>query len=148
MRKRRQIGPFPPKDFVPTAIVFGFWVAAVMAGVNHIRLGDVPRGRRFVVSGVIAYLLVRVLLSLTVSSQSHQSVLYFRSGEPMIGTSTAAFGLTWQFLLACVINGAVGYGLYRLQRGAYAEWAENTLQMNGRAPMCSGGRVCSLLQGL
>ena len=105
----RDYGLFPPKDFIPTAVVFGFWVSGVLAGVNFIRLGLTQRGKRLITASIAVPLiflgggmLVTAVLGRGVAASVGLSPLWW--GTALIG------------------NGLIGYALYRAQRDLYVQW--------------------------
>lgn len=48
MSVNRERSLFPPKDFIPTAVIWGVWAAGTMAGVNYMRLGSRRRGLQLI----------------------------------------------------------------------------------------------------
>jgi hypothetical protein len=112
---------FAPRDFIPTSVIWGFWVAAVMAGVNFVRLGQRTRGKRLMLSGILAQLFV-------CAGVVALRLLTGAGGETGAQDSTwpdLQFRLPWGWpeLILLLINVAVGCWLYQAQKEMYKQWA-------------------------
>jgi hypothetical protein len=121
-KETEQVALFPPRDFVPTSVIWGFWSAAVLAGVNLMRFGDRTRGKWLVVLGLLAQLAVCAGFAgftLLVSQGQGQP-----NPQPAMGPDMriilVPFG--WVDLVVVAINIGVAYWLYTTQRQMYKQW--------------------------
>ncbi len=110
---------YPPRDFMPTSAVWGFWVAAWMASRNWAMMGQQTRGRRLLFTAVVAQMVLWLLFITGIHLAC--SIFGGASGEviwtwPPIATRMLIAGLMM------IVNGAVGYGLYRSQSEAVSAW--------------------------
>ena len=105
----KHYGLFPPKDFIPTAVVFGFWVSGVLAGVNLNRLGLTQRGKRMIMASIALPLIITVCGVLGTAVLGKESEIWYRQSP-----------LSWG--IALIFNGLIGYVLYRSQRDLYVQW--------------------------
>ena len=123
---------FPPRDFVPTSMVWGCWVAGVMAAINLARLGRRGAAWRLIGPSLVAQGLIWSLY------YALKSATVGRGALVVVRPSTMQIHLQWQWLLSLAIllalNGTVGYWLYRSQRDAYRCWAEKCTEAMRKSP--------------
>jgi len=117
---------FPPRDFVATALVWGFWAAGLMAGLNYIWLGQQKRGRYTIVLAMLAQLLLWAIMGLW---RVGFGPLFNVGNEPWELRPNPGVWLCTFLIIA--INGMVGYRLYILQRDTYARWLAEHAESTG-----------------
>ncbi len=120
---------FNPRDFIPTSIVWGFWAAGLMAGVNLVRAGQSKRGAWVAFLSVLGQMALwagaiwlRLQATGTYSQQGAASPLQLRVPFASVG------------LVVTAINGLAGYAFYRMQRDMYRAWLADRPPTPVRSP--------------
>lgn len=113
-------GLFPPKDFIPTAIFWGLGAAGIMAGVNMIRLSLAAQGRRLIALMIVLQCIVWGVWGLLLYI-SPKSVVTMEANRGLPGIEVFSMAV-WMIPAVMILNGAVGYWLYKTQSVAYLQW--------------------------
>lgn len=107
---------YPPRDFVPTSLVFGIWAGEILAGTNYIRMGIPGKGRTVIRLSIILQVCMGGVL-----------MLLYRMVNTSAGHALAA-GL-W-----LLINFVYGYCLYRMQSASYRTWTSEQPEQASVSP--------------